>query len=100
MTLPRLYENVTLRSFPDIRYVDGRPEGYGGGSPFAMGLNGLVARNVASYVKQWKVAGEWPEIGIDEYNKGRVPDNAMMLNIAVRAAMDKMVKLERFRFVL
>ncbi|EON63994.1 hypothetical protein W97_03224 [Coniosporium apollinis CBS 100218] len=100
MTLPRLYEHVTLRSYAELRYFNGRPEGYGGGSPFSMGLNGLATRNTASYVKGWKLLGDWRESDVDDFTKGRVPDNSMMLNIVIRAAMDKMTCLESFGWEL
>jgi hypothetical protein len=98
MVLPKLWENVTLRSYSEIRYKDGQPEGYGSGSPFSMGLEALVSRNVAPYVKTLRLVGEWREVDVDEFSKGRVPDNTMLLNIAVRAALDKCVKLESFRY--
>ncbi|KAI4744812.1 hypothetical protein E4T50_04802 [Aureobasidium sp. EXF-12298] len=93
MTLPVLYERVTLRSYPETRYVDGRPEGYGSGSPFVMGLSGLASGNSAPLVKDFKVTGAWTESGIDEYSKGRIPDSTILLGIALRAAMDKMIHL-------
>jgi hypothetical protein len=99
MALPRLYENVTLRSHSEIRYVDGRPEGYGNGSPFAMGLNTLVSRTFTDYIRKFRVVGDWREHDIEDYSKGRVPDNSMMLQIALRAAMDKMKNLEAFACV-
>ncbi|KAB2573807.1 hypothetical protein DBV05_g7521 [Lasiodiplodia theobromae] len=101
MTLPRLYEKVTLRSYSELRYMDnGRPEGYGSGSPFAMGLNGLVTKNVAQYVRSWRLAGDWRESDVDDFSRGRVPDNSMMLNIAVRAAMDRMERMQNFAWEL
>lgn len=100
MAVPRLYENVVLKSYPELRYIDGHPEGYGGGSPFSMGLSGLCTRNVAAFVKHYKVCGEWRERDVEEFSKGRVPDNSMMLNIAIRAAMDRMTMLQSFRLVL
>lgn len=96
MTLPRLYEDVILRSHSEIRYIDGRPEGYGGGSPFAMGLNTLVSRNFTDYTRTLRLVGEWREHDVDEYKQGRVPDNSMMLQIAVRAVLDKAKSLEAF----
>lgn len=96
MTLPRLYEHVTLRSYSEIRYVDGRPEGYGNGSPFAMGLNTLVSRNYTDYVQMFRVVGEWREHDVDDYSKGRVPDNSMILQVAMRAALDKMKNIKSF----
>ncbi|KAF2140512.1 uncharacterized protein K452DRAFT_299264 [Aplosporella prunicola CBS 121167] len=101
MALPRLYDKVTLRSYSELRYTeDGRPEGYGSGSPFSMGLNGLVTKNVAHYVRSLRLVGHWRESDNDDFKKGRVPDNSMMLNIAVRAAMDRMERLEEFQWEL
>ncbi|THX71046.1 hypothetical protein D6D05_08388 [Aureobasidium pullulans] len=94
MTLPVLYERVTLRSYPETRYVDGRPEGYGSGSPFAMGLSGLASGNSAPLVKEFTVTGAWSEPGIDEYSRGKIPDSTIMLGIALRAAMDRMTHLK------
>ena len=93
MTLPVLYERVTLRSYPETRYVDGRPEGYGSGSPFVMGLSGLASGNSAALVKEFTVTGAWSEPGIDEYSKGKIPDSTILLGIALRAAMDRMTHL-------
>jgi hypothetical protein len=101
MTLPRLYERVTLHAYPEIRYNDdGRPEGYGNGSPFAMGLNTLVARTFTDYVHVFRVVGDWREHDVDDYAKGRVPDNSMVLQIAMRAALDKMKNLRSFAWEL
>ncbi|KAI8942947.1 hypothetical protein NX059_000985 [Plenodomus lindquistii] len=96
MTLPRLYEHVTLRSYAEIRYIDGRPEGYGNGSPFAMGLNTLVSRNFTDYVQKFRVIGDWREHDMGDYKQGRVPDNSMVLQIVMRAAIDKMKNLKAF----
>lgn len=99
MTLPRLYEEVTLHSYAEIRYVDGRPEGYGNGSPFAMGLNTLVSRTFTDYVQSFRVIGEWREHDVEDYSKGRVPDNSMILQVALRAALDRMKNLKAFAYV-
>ena len=70
-------------------------------SPFSMGLNGLVSRNVAAYVKNFEVCGEWKEHALEEHAKvGRVPDETMMLNSLVRAAMEKMAVLDSFRYCI
>ncbi len=99
MTLPQLYTHVTLNSYTHIRYdSDGRPEGCGSASPLSMGLNGLISRNVAGLVRSFKIRGEWKEYDLEEFAKvGRVPDNSMMMNMVVRAAVEKMEKLESFR---
>lgn len=100
MTVPQLYQRVSLHSYAGIRYANGKPEGYGSGSPFIMGLNGLVTRGHAALVQEFKVFGEWQEVGVEEFAKGRVPDNSMMLNILLRAAVDKMVKMHSFTWEL
>ena len=93
MTLPRLYEHVTLRSHAEIRYVDGRPEGFGGGSPFASGLNTLVSRSFGDYVQLLRVVGEWREHDVDDYKQGRVPDTGLVLQLARRAAREELKDL-------
>ena len=63
-----------------------------------MGLNALVTRNVAGYVKRFRVWGKWKEYDSEECAKlGRVPDSSMMLNLLIRAAVDRMPALESFR---
>jgi hypothetical protein len=99
MCLPRLYENVDLRAHADIRFIEGRPTGYGSGSPFAMGINTLVSRTFTDYVRQFRVTGEWREHDMEQYKEGRVPDNTMVLQIALRAALDKMKNLKTFAYV-
>ena len=67
-------------------------------SPFSMGLNGLVTRNIACYVKKFQVYGEWKEHELHECSKaGRVTDGSMMLNSLIRVAVEKMAVLEDFR---
>lgn len=100
MTLPQLYTKVTLHSYPNMRYVNGRPEGFGGGSPITMALNGLVTKQHANLVQELRLWGEWKELGIDDFSKGRVPDTTMMLNILLRAATDRMTKLKAFSWEL
>jgi hypothetical protein len=96
MTSPRLYEEITLCSYYAIRYRDDQPEGL----PFAMGLNALVTRNVAGLVRFLTLQGQWKEHDLQEFSSaGRVPDDAMMLNIAVRAALDRCTGLESFKSV-
>ncbi|EOA84475.1 uncharacterized protein SETTUDRAFT_132500 [Exserohilum turcica Et28A] len=100
MTLPRLYEHVTLHAYSEIRYIDGRPEGYGNGSPFAMGLNTLVSRSFGNYIQTFRVLGDWREHDLHDYKQGRVPDNSMVLQVAMRAALDRMNKLKSFAWQL
>lgn len=97
MTLPQLYHNVTLRSYPEIRFFNGRPEGFGGGSPVCMALSGLSTGNSAAFVKRFRIAGAWPEAAHGDYAQGRVPDGSMLLNIVMRNAIDKMANVMDFR---
>ena len=68
-------------------------------SPFVMGLNSLVSRNVAGYVKKFRVHGEWKEYESQEHSRaGRVTDGSMMLSLLVRVAVEKMAVLYSFRY--
>lgn len=98
MTLPQLYEKVALRSYPEIRYVDGKPEGFGGSRPFCMALSGLATSNASALVKDFRVSGAWPEPRKEDYLKGVVPDTTMLLGISMRAALDKMINIATFRY--
>ena len=103
MTLHQLYTNVSLRSFDHIRdsQQDGRAEGCGMASPFAMALNALACRNIAGSVKTFKVLGKWKDHEVKECAKvGRVPDADMMLNSLIRIAVERMTALQQFRYVL
>ncbi|MCJ1310120.1 hypothetical protein MMC25_003781 [Agyrium rufum] len=101
MTLPQLYANVSLHSFDHIRYVNGRPEGCGGPSPFFQALNTLVTRNVAIYVKTFRLHGSWKDQDLEDCARvGRVPDSSQMLNTLVRVALDRMPALESFSWEL
>lgn len=101
MTLPQLYKTVVLTSYDKIRYRNDEPEGYGGVSPFSMGLDTLITRPFASLVQSLTLRGEWREPELKECAKlGKVPDSSMMLNIAVRAAVDRTRDLESFSWEL
>ena len=108
MALPLLWKNVTLSSSSDVRRkkrtCDGEmkevTEGMGNASPFAMGLNALVTHpNVGRLVKRLRLEGEYGE-GDPEVQRhsraGRVSESAMMLNICVRAALERCTELEEF----
>lgn len=70
------------------------------GSPFVMGLNGLVLRNVAGYVKRLKFVGECKEYDSEEcYRKGRVPDSTMMLNTLVTVAIERCTALRELWYI-
>ncbi|EGC44381.1 conserved hypothetical protein [Histoplasma capsulatum var. duboisii H88] len=95
MALPQLYKDLTLTSYDKFRYRDEFVEGCGSGSPFSMALNAVVTRNVGGLVRSLTLRGEWRENELEEHARvGRVPDSSMMLNIVVRAAVDKMPGLE------
>lgn len=94
MTLPSLYTKVSLHSYPEIRYVNGRPEGFGSGSPFLMALNGLVSGGHAAMVKELRLWGELREPRIEEFAKGRVPDNYVMLNTILKSIVARTSQIE------
>lgn len=108
MALPLLWKNVSLISSGEVRRKkcthDGEmkdvPEGVGGASPFAMGLNAMVTHpNVGKLIRRLSLAGDYGE-GDPEVQRcskaGRVSEIAMMLNICVRAAVDRCTELEEF----
>jgi len=74
------------------------PEGFGGGSPFAAGLDSLISSNndVAQYVKYMRLCGDWKELDREEFERGRVPDNTMVLNIAFKAAIVRAKAMDTF----
>ncbi|EXJ56161.1 hypothetical protein A1O7_09092 [Cladophialophora yegresii CBS 114405] len=101
MTLPHLWKNVTLKSYSTIRYKEDVPEGFGSASPFAMGLNALVTRNVSSLVRSLSLEGEFSSADVNEHARvGRISESTMILNIAVRAVLDQCTHLEKFRWDL
>lgn len=100
MTLPQLYQHVALHSYADIRHVNGRPEGFGSGSPFMMALNGLATKSYANVVRDFRLWGDWKEVGADDFARGRVPDNSMLLNMMLRVCVDRMTRLQSFSWEL
>ncbi|RDW63142.1 uncharacterized protein DSM5745_10253 [Aspergillus mulundensis] len=101
MALPQLYQNLILTSYDKIRYRGDQPEGMGSASPFTMGLNAVITRPYASLVRSLTLRGDWREQELEEHARvGRVPDSSMMLNITIRAAVDRMQELEDFRWEL
>ncbi|KAF3018773.1 hypothetical protein E8E15_008189 [Penicillium rubens] len=92
---------LTLTSYDKIRYRDEQPEGIGSASPFTMGLNAIITRSYATLVQSMTLRGEWKDHELEEHARvGRVPDASMLLNIAARAAIDRMTNLESFHWEL
>jgi hypothetical protein len=93
---------VALHSYSSVRYrSDGTAEGVGGGSPFAMGLHGLVTKGSASLTEDLRIWGELREqYGEEEARSMRVPDQTMMLNTLLRMVVDKAERLQSFRQVI
>jgi hypothetical protein len=52
---------------------------------------------VAGYVKSLHLLGDWREADTDDFSKGRIPDSTMILNVAIKAAIERMQRLETFR---
>jgi len=97
ISLPVLYSNVRLRSYSEIRISPetGRPIGWGGATPFFMGLNALVTRPTVAYIKRLELLGNWKDRNDDESSRmGLVPDESMMLSLLVRSAIDRIPRLE------
>lgn len=92
---------MTLTSYDKIRYRGDQPEGSGSASPFTMGLNAVITRPYATLVRLFTLRGDWKDQELEEHAQvGRVPDSSMLLNIAVRAAVDRMTNLESFSWEL
>lgn len=70
MTLPQLYQRVHLHSYADIQYTNGKPDGFGGGSPFLAALGGLASKGHAALVQDFRVHGMWKETGVEDFAKG------------------------------
>ncbi|OQE44947.1 hypothetical protein PENCOP_c002G07350 [Penicillium coprophilum] len=101
MALPQLYRSLTLTSYDKIRYRGEQPEGIGSASPFTMGLNAIITRSYGTLIRSITLKGEWKEHEVEEHARvGRVPDSSMLLNIAARAAIDRMTNLESFHWEL
>ncbi|KAK5045536.1 hypothetical protein LTR84_009154 [Exophiala bonariae] len=101
MTVPHLWRSVTLTSYTSIRYKDDVPEGFGSASPFSMGLNALVTRNVSNLVRSLRLMGDFGGSDQQENSKaGRISEYGMILNIAVSAALEKCTQVEDFRWNL
>lgn len=109
MCLPLLYANVSLVHHPGVRISreTGRPVGCGGATPFFMGLNALVTKNVAQYVRSLEIKGEWKKKGeageredMESAKMGLVPDGHMMLSLLVRTAIERCPNLEAFSWDL
>lgn len=47
-------------------------------------------------MKSLKLCGAWKEMDTDDFGRGRVPDNTMVLNIALKAAIIKAANLKEF----
>jgi hypothetical protein len=52
---------------------------------------------VAGYVKSLSLLGDWREVDTEDYSKGRVPDNTMILNVVIKAVLERTQRLETFR---
>ena len=105
MTLPHLWYSVSLRSYCSVRYKQKDdttlPEGFGSASPFGMGLNALVTHNVSALVRNLVLEGDRTAQDLKECSRvGRISEQSMILNIAVRAAIDKCTGLESFKWDL
>jgi hypothetical protein len=111
MALPLLWKNVHLRSYSGVsrkRRRDGEfketPEGMGGASPFSTALDALVTNaGTGKLLRKLIMEGEYGE-GEGELERcsraGRVSENAMMLNICTRAALENCTELQDFHWAM
>ena len=104
MTTPRLYKQITLTSYDESlrtrEDLDLQDDGLWHASPFAMGLGALVTRKHAGLVQCLKLEGVFREHELDQYKNRRLPDGSVMLNLAIRAAIDRCTQLQSFTYTL
>lgn len=101
MASPALHRNVTLTSYSEASPNDSRPEdGLWRASPFCMGLNAWVTRETARLVHSLHFQGHWQQRDqADSARQGRLADRFVLLNIAIRAAVDRCVNLQSYKSV-
>lgn len=63
-----------------------------------MALDALISspNNVGQYMKTLRLCGAWKEIDVDNFEKGVIPDNTMILHVALKAAITRAPNLESF----
>lgn len=102
MATPQLYRRIILSTLnePSRIYEDFLYDGLWRASPFSMGLNALVTRKSASLTQELHLDGEWKEYGLEEtVRTHRISDASVLLNIAVRAAIQNCKNLKHFKLV-
>lgn len=99
MARPALYRNITLTSYNQFPADDSEPEdGLWRASPFCMGLNALVTTETARLVNSLHFQGHWQQHNQENnVRHGRLADSSVLLNIAIRAAVDRCVNLQSFK---
>ncbi|KAF2493639.1 hypothetical protein BU16DRAFT_592071 [Lophium mytilinum] len=99
MAVPLLYETLVLSTGEESPHNQKLPTG-GRGSAFATGLNSLVRGNLGPMVHSLTLRGVWKEDTIQRHSNDFVMDRLTILNIAVRAALDKTTRLQEFSWEL
>ncbi|OCK82592.1 hypothetical protein K432DRAFT_391110 [Lepidopterella palustris CBS 459.81] len=103
MAIPLLYKDLILTT-EDKRSLNGefqarKPKGSFSGS-LSTGINAIVKGNLGPLVHSLTLQGEWREDVAEDHLGGFMTDSLTMLNIAVRAAIDKTRRLESFSWEL
>lgn len=99
MARPALYRNIVLTSYGEPPPDHAEPEDrLWRVSPFCMGLNTLVTTETARLVNSLHFQGHWQQdTQGGKSGHGRLPDSAVLLNITIRAAVDRCVNLRSFK---
>ncbi|OCK74120.1 hypothetical protein K432DRAFT_471012 [Lepidopterella palustris CBS 459.81] len=100
MALPLLYHNLCLTTYDKVNHRDDQENQSGDGN-FSAGINAIVTKGFGPMVHSLALQGEWNEDWLKEHvGLGMAPNMLVILNIAVRAAIDKMPCLESFSWEL
>jgi hypothetical protein len=100
MAVPVLYKNLILVTGDESNARHAKNPSLCRGSPFTSGLNALVKGSLGPLVHSLTLRGGWEEEDMmQRYPHDFLIDRLTILNIAVRAALDKTTRLQDFRYV-
>lgn len=100
MAIPQLYRRIVLTSYDQIQQLrNDVDDGLWRANPLVMGLTALATRKTAALVEELAIEGIFREYDSDLYRNRRLSDTSVLLNISIRAAIDRCSNLRSFRCV-